>query len=260
MGRGMGEVSSKFQNLPTINYINLHSSVDRMNFMETQFALHEVSNYKRYAISPFKDYQTEVTLSGQFVDSVMGQMGTIISFLRCIKNWYDTTDEPYGIFLEDDTSFEMSKYWNFSLSDFFNALPENWECVQLIRVHDWRTYKGEPSLKCRQRNWDDWGATCAMTRGYAKKIIDAYIVSDNSYNIELLYSKEVIPVIESMLFVDLGNVLNAPLFLEHNPTVSTYTDRNFIGQFLVHWNSREIYKKTWEQNGLNTSLLEFMGE
>lgn len=145
--------------------------------MENQFCEYEILKYKRYQIRPYSEYKDQCKVSGPFIHSV-NHHGTTISFLRCIKNWYETTDEEYGIFIEDDISFETSKYWSFKWSEFVRSLPSKWEIVQLIRLNDW-SKGGEAKLSCRPRNWDDWGATCMMKRSYAKKILKSYMLNEN---------------------------------------------------------------------------------
>jgi hypothetical protein len=240
---------NKFDYHPVINYISLKNSVDRQNFMDNQFEQYSIQKYKPFIVQPYDEYKQSCNITGRFVDSVHHH-GTNVSFFRCIKNWLDTTDEQYGIFLEDDTSFETSKYWSFTWSEFIRSLPENWEIVQLIRLNNWDDGKS-PKLSCRPRNWDDWGATCMMKRTYATKLINTYTVNDNEYVFDIA-NTNLMPIIENLLFCELGYCLNIPLFIECD-LPSTYNR----GYDEIHELSKQKYKEFWKTQGLNTALSDF---
>ena len=237
---------NKFDHHSVMNYINLEESMDRQDFMESQFKKYSITKYQRYTIKPFETYKDSCKISGRFINSV-NHHGTTISFLRCVKNWLDHTDEEYGIFLEDDTSFETSNYWSFTWSEFINSLPKDWDIVQLIRLNDWKDNM-TAKLSCRPRNWDDWGATCMMKRNYAEKLISSYMISDNEYLLDIL-NTNLMPIVENILFCNLGYCLNMPLFIECD-LPSTYNR----GYDVIHEESKEKYKELWKSEGLNTSL------
>jgi len=237
---------NKFDNISTINYINLESSIDRRDFMESQFAKYGITKYQCFLTIPFETYKDSCKLSGRFIDSV-NHHGTNITFLRCIKNWLDNTDEEYGIFLEDDTSFETSNYWSFTWSELIGSLPSNWDIVQLIRINDWSDGRN-PQLSCRPRNWDDWGATCMIKRDYAKRLISAYMINNNEYFLDIA-GTNLMPIVENLLFCQSGNCLNIPLFVEGDFT-STYNR----GYDEIHEVSKQKYKDLWITNGQQTKI------
>lgn len=235
----------KFDDHPVINYINLEQSFDRREFMERQFEEYDITKYKSFIVKPYDEYKDLCSVSGPFVNSV-NHHGTNITFLKCIKNWLETTDEDYGIFLEDDTSFETSKYWSFTWSEFVRSLPENWEVVQIIRLNDWSDGRSA-KLSCRVREWDDWGATCIMKRDYAKKLISSYMISDNEYLFDIAGTR-LMPIVENLLFCNLGYCLNVPLFVECD-LPSTYNR----GIDPVHEMSKEKYLELWK-SGANRHI------
>jgi hypothetical protein len=243
-------LQSKFDDHPVINYINLQESVDRREFMERQFEEYGITKYKAFTVRPYDEYKDSCKLTGRFLDSV-NHHGTNITFLRCVKNWLETTDEEYGIFLEDDTSFETSKYWSFTWSEFVRSLPENWEVVQIIRLNDWSDGRSA-KLSCRMREWDDWGATCMMKRDYAKKLISSYMISDNEYFFDIV-GTDLMPIVENLLFCNLGYCLNVPLFVECD-LPSTYNR----GVDPVHEISKEKYLELWK-SGVNGHISDLYG-
>jgi hypothetical protein len=240
---------NKFDNHSILNYINLEQSTDRRDFMENQFSQYNISKHKPFTTKPFETYKESCKISGRFIDSVHHH-GTTIAFLRCIKNWLENTNEEYGIFLEDDTSFETSNYWSFTWSEFINSLPNNWEIVQLFRLNNWNDGR-TPKLSCRPRNWDDWGATCMMKRSYADKLISSYMIGDNEYLFDIK-DTNLMPIVENILFCELGYCLNIPLFIECD-LPSTYNR----GYDEIHEMSKQRYKDLWKTQGLNTNLSDF---
>jgi hypothetical protein len=237
----------KFDDHPVINYINLQDSVDRREFMERQFEEYGVTKYKAFITQRYEEYRDSCQVTGRFVGDV-NHHGTNITFMRCVKNWLDTTDEAYGIFIEDDTSFETCKYWSFTWSEFVRSLPENWEIVQLIRLNDWSDGRSA-ELSLRPRQWDDWGATCMMKRGYAEKLIAAYMINNNEYLFDIA-GTDLMPIVENLLFCGLGYCLNVPLFVECG-LPSTYNR----GHDPVHETSREKYLNLWVAGGLAKSIV-----
>ena len=223
--------------------------MDRREFMDRQFEEYGIKKYKPYIVDRYEEYKDSCKVTGRFIDSV-NHHGTNIAFFRCIKNWLNTTDENYGIFLEDDTSLEPSNYWSFTWSEFIQSLPENWDIVQIIRLNDWSDGRS-PKLSCRARNWDDWGATCIMKREYAKKLISSYVVNENEYFFDI-NKTNLMPIVENLLFCGLGNCMNVPLFVECN-LPSTYNR----GYDPVHDISKVNYLNLWKTDGLKTKISDF---
>lgn len=239
-------MNGKFDEHPVMNYISLHESSDRQEFMERQFEHYGIQRRRAFLTPRYEEYRDSCSVSGRFVSSV-NHHGTNIAFLRCVRRWLDSTDEEYGIFLEDDTSLETSDHWTFTWSEFVRSLPADWDVVQLIRLNDWSDGRS-PELTCRPRNWDDWGATCMMRRGYAERLLGAYMVSDTEYNFDIA-GTDLMPIVENLLFCGLGLCLNAPMFVECG-LPSTYAR----GVEPVHETSREMYRELWRAKGSSTSL------
>jgi hypothetical protein len=237
---------NKFDNHSIINYINLEKSVDRRDFMENQFKAYGISKYRSFTTIPFEEYKDSCKLTGRFIDSV-DHHGTSITFLRCIKNWLDNTDEEYGIFIEDDTSFETCNYWSFTWSQFIDSLPQGWDIVQLIRINNWSDGRN-PELSCRSRNWDDWGATCMIKRDYANKLISSYMINNNEYFLDIV-GTNLMPIVENLLFCQYGYCLNVPLFIETDFS-STYNR----GYDEIHELSKQKYKELWKTTGQQTKI------
>lgn len=210
-------ISYKLQGFPSVHYISTIDSVERRNLLNLKLDEHNIANVTSHV---FKRYEEgDYILNGELIDKMTGPgRGPLTSHLRTIKSWYYGTDEPYAFFCEDDISFDTVKYWNFTWEEFFNKLPEDWECVQLCWVREkYRNF----SIEFRNRCWCDWsGCAYLISREYAKKVVENYYY-DDQFHLDIVGSDvehrpewAKIPVIETMIFSSVGRVYGFPLFVE----------------------------------------------
>lgn len=232
---------SKLQYFPSVYYITLEESVDRQTELENQFKQYDITpkaiKSKRFAES---DDKIVGKYSYQLND---GTKGCCVSHLKAIKTWYDSTEEDYGFFCEDDLSLETVPFWNFTWEQFIEKIPEDAECVQLFSVRD-----NFDTFKLRERQWNDWGVTAyILTRDYAKKIIDTYIKGDE-YVLEIP-DQELMPLIENILLASVGKTYTIPLFVENTKFDSTfvgYDDDVKDGHKTNHKIARELVLNHWK--------------
>ena len=171
---------NKLDNFPTPYCITLEESKDRQQNIVNQFKKYNV-DVILYQSKRFSD--SNDIIIGKYVHQLNdGTKGCAVSHIKAIKKWYESTDESYGFFCEDDLSLETINYWDFTWEKFIEKIPEDAECIQLLTIRsDFNTYN------LRERYWNDWGATAyIITREYAKKIIDKYLI-DNEYIIRRPY-------------------------------------------------------------------------
>ena len=199
---------------PSVYYVTLEESTDRQRVLEQEFSKYGI---QPKAIKSKRFAEENDNIQGKYVYQLNdGTKGCCVSHLKAIKEWYNTTDEDYAFFCEDDISLETVQYWDFTWEQFIEALPEDAECVQLFTIRD-----NYDTFELRGRYWDDWGASAyIITRDYAKKIIDAYVKNDH-YLLEVP-NQEVMPLIENMLFACLGKTYTIPLLVENVKFGSTF--------------------------------------
>lgn len=245
------KVENKLEGFPTAYYISLEECKDRRKELELQFKQYNV--YPKSIVSKRFSESNDI-ITGKYVYQLNdGTKGCCVSHLKAIKKWYETTDESYGFFCEDDLSLETVKYWNFTWNKFIESIPEDAECVQLFTIRDeFDTYD------IRERYWNDWGATAyIMTRDYAKKIIDTYIKED-SYHLEIP-NYDIMPLIENILFASVGKTYTYPLFVEKIEFDSTFVghdDDVSDGHKTNHKKARDLVLNHWKSTiKSNTSSL-----
>lgn len=254
----------KLKNFPTVNYISLHDSLDRRDYMESQFIKYGIRGVA-HINHLYKDMRDNVQVIPDYAEQWIGssQLGITISHLSMIRNWVETTDEPYAIFCEDDISFRSIEYWNFTWDEFMSNLPKAWQCVQLIRMESPFTLESFDRMRLNLRDsfafggrW--WGASWMMTREYALHIVNQHYPSPGIFH---LWHYNVMPIPENILFYYRGYpVYNFPLLYEKWQDFTTRNNSNEedidarSGRNL----SQQITEHLWICSGSNLNLKESM--
>lgn len=259
---------NKLNNFPKVYCVGLIENIDRRIELLKQFHKYQI-NQINFLLSERYPENGHIIESDYMDDNIINLRGMdcAVSHLKMIEQWIKETDDEYAFFCEDDLSLETVEYWNFTWEQFYNNLPEDWECVQLFIISE--HFKVE-CLELILRQWNFWGATAyIMKRDYAKKLIETYhkenryilnpinetpnvcYWSDNYYA-EPLYHK--MPFVENILFTGIGKTYNCPLFVENISTESTFVS----GQKFGHIESHESILNSWRSHKENESTLQFM--
>jgi hypothetical protein len=207
----------KLNNFPSLNFIGIAESENRRKKLYQNCEEYNIKNVVPHVYDRYKtgDYEIKVE---DWWGNYSAYLGCTTSHLKAIRNWYENTDEPYAFFCEDDISFDTVKYWNFTWKEFFDKLPEDWECIQLCWVREkYRNF----SIEFRNRCWCDWsGCAYLISRQYAKKVVENYYY-DHEFHLDIVGSDvehrpewAKIPVIETVIFSSVGRVYGFPLFVE----------------------------------------------
>ena len=281
---GFVNYSEKLEGLPTIHYPSLIEYPERQEFMRQQFEKFGITKTKLLLTDRYEKIKDKYTLTNphDFLnpERFMCHPGNIISYLALIKDWYDNSDEEYAIFCDDDMDFMSIDYWTFSWREFVDALPKNWQCIDLVRIQEWDGYQNIihneeiiPSLNLRIRKWHDWGTAMLITKGYAKKILDRHYVSEYVIDTNIVddpatrggYIYYIWPLIENVLYkaLDDSNVYNFPLLLEKADLISflkqkTSTEEEYIRNRIPHMISRDVYERLWVGSGPTLKLSDMI--
>lgn len=247
---------NKLENFPSVYFISLEESIDRRHNIETQF--------KNYNIIPIpiisKRYsESDDTVIGNHIHSMdPGTIGCAVSHLKAIKKWYEETDEEYAFFCEDDLSLETVEYWNFTWEEFIDSIPEDADCVQLLRLREGGNFS---DFTIRKREWNDWSVTAyILTREYAAKIISEHCIGDE-YHLDIK-GQNCMPLVEYIIF-NYGITYSVPLFVEDNRFITTFSkssDHNSDLHADTHFNSYKNVTEWWKNSGKNLSIEEFFSK
>lgn len=248
----------KLRDFPPVHFISIEESADRRNSLLRKLNSHGIKNITGHI---FKRYQEgDCNLKGERVkDLRLESKGPLTSHLKAIKKWHLDTNEPCAFFCEDDISLETVKYWNFTWSEFFESLPDDWGCVQLAWIRERFFHFGH---KLRNRCWCDWsGCAYLLSREHARKLIEAYHPDDDFHldikgaDVAVREDWAMVPVIETVVFSALTRVYSFPLFAEDAVGCnSTY----HVGQGYLHLDSHLDTMQFWEGKGKNLLLTELV--
>lgn len=142
-----------------------------------------------------------------------GGVATAMSHLKAIEKWLKSSDEEYGLFVEDDVMLELIDTWNFTWEEFYNSLPKGWKVIQLSLIQE--TPLSEEDMKITKRKWNNWSAQAyLLSREYAQEVVRKHIIGEDFF---LIQPDNVIPISENIIFGSVQDgVYTIPLFTENN--------------------------------------------
>ena len=109
----------KLKGIGPIYYINLDGQPERKEYMDDQFKYWEIEDYTRISAYDGREDDLSHILKGRYPENMTsGEIGCVTSHLKAIKHWYETSDSPYAIMMEDDVSLDLVRFWNFSCMRF----------------------------------------------------------------------------------------------------------------------------------------------
>jgi hypothetical protein len=170
----------KLQNLPPIYYINLDDQQNRRQYMEEQFAYWKISDYTRISAHDGRNSDLSEILSRSYPDNMTsGEIGCTCSHLKAIQYWYEHSETPTAIFMEDDVDISIARFWNFTFTDFICRVPYAWDCIQLAIIST-----GDINVSIHTRFVNSFSTACyIITRHYAKKLLDLHY-RDGKYRLD----------------------------------------------------------------------------
>ncbi|CAB4124175.1 hypothetical protein UFOVP49_44 [uncultured Caudovirales phage] len=258
---------SKFGIFTSVNMISLRESKNRRAEMSEQMVRYGVPRHEYYLTDRWTDISKYSGITAKYPEHSSRVQGTLISHLEMMRHWYLSTSEPYAIFCDDDIDFSVSEYWNFTLDEFVQNLPADWECVQLVRGQMAPGTVGRDSYDCVLKimygRW--WGVCSLMSRSYVKKCLDRHLRGYSEYDLRLLdwypevFDPNLIEYVENILYLCKGVVYNYPLLLTLDPfnVESTYSDVPTEDDVAVKMPSRicrEAFLDLWKSDGIMLDL------
>ena len=250
-------MNQKLENFPSVNYTSLYESVDRRDFMEGQMKYFGIKRVNRYLTEKFINLR-DIEITGYYIDEIL-HLGTIVSHLNLMRNWYNSCNEPYAIFCEDDISFESIHYWNFTWNEFIENLPSDWGCVQLMRmVSPWSDDANQQlQINLREGRW--WGSHSLMKREFVKGLLEKTCMGFNKYRLEVWQNNMVLqPIIENVLFLmDVGKVYNIPFLIENARFNTTLDVKSSDSQQCQIWSHQAILNE-WKTKGPALNIKDIM--
>ena len=238
----------KLQNIPPIYYINLDGQPDRKEYVEEHFAYWGITNYERISGYDGRDDDLSDVIKGRYPERMTsGEVGCTTSHLKAIKHWYDTSDEPYALIMEDDINLDIVKHWSFTWREFMSKTPYDWDVIQLAII-----CTGALHVKLHRRFVNDFSTACYMiTRHHAEKLIQLHCRGDK-YKLD----NNVKPrAVADDLIYNSGNTYAIPIFLYKIALGSSIHPEHVD---MIHKASYDGLTNWWKEQGYNFKIEELM--
>jgi len=243
--RDKNKSAFKLDGFGPIYYINLDDQPERKEYMESQFEYWNVKDYTRVSAYDGREDDLSDIIKGKYPTEniTSGEIGCVTSHLKAIEHWYNTSDSPYAIIMEDDCFLETVRYWTFTWQDFISRVPYDWDVIQLAII-----CTGDIHIKIHKRFVNEFSTACyIITRHHAEKLIRLHC-RDGKYKLDNGVKPR--PVADDLLY-NSGNTYSVPMFLYkidmgssiHPVHVDVYHKGNFNGQM-----------NFWQQRGASFDL------
>jgi len=238
----------KLKGIGPIYYLNLDGQPERRQYMEDQFKYWEIENYTRISAYDGREDDLGHILKGRYPDVMTsGEIGCVTSHLKAIKHWYETSDTPYAIFMEDDCSLDLVRYWNFTWQDFYSRIPYDWDCFQIAII-----CTGDIHIRVHKRFVNEFSTACyLLTRHHAEKLLRLHTRGDK-YKLDNGVRPR--PVADDLIY-NSGNTYAMPLLLYRTELGSSihpdHVDAFHKGNFNAQMNF-------WSQKGAQMPIEELM--
>lgn len=219
----------KFINCPKIFYINMEKSKERNKYMINQFKNLNIYNYERF--DALCEDNSVLNITDKVRDKTPSEYFCLLSHIKLIQHIYNLNLEE-AIICEDDVDFSLSKYWRFSLNNYFNKLL-NKDIILLYNSSN-IFYNDKPVKYDKKLHY---GTVCYyISRSGCKKIIDnlKYKLINENYYLDLRNENN----IEADIY--LYNLVNNCYVL---PLVKCRdnNDSNIHSDHLIHHLRRDLY-------------------
>jgi hypothetical protein len=238
----------KLKNFGPIYYLNLDGQPERKEYMESQFKYWEIEDYTRISAYDGREDDLSDIIKGRYPEMMTsGEIGCVTSHLKAIKHWYETSDSPYAIIMEDDCNLDLVRFWNFTWDDFYCRIPYDWDVVQIAII-----CTGDIHVKVHKRFVNEFSTACyIITRHHAEKLLRLHVRGDK-YKLDNGVKPR--PVADDLIY-NSGNTYSVPLLLYrielgssiHPEHIDAFHRGNYDGQM-----------NFWSQRGAQLSVDELM--
>ena len=240
----------KLNYIPPIYYLNLDGQPERRKYLEDHFDYWGIrpDNYTRVSGYDGRNDDLSGILKGRYPENMTsGEVGCTTSHLKAIKHWYDTSDSPYALIMEDDIDLSLARCWNFSWNEFMANLPYDWDVIQLAII-----CTGSIHVKLHKRFVNDFSTACYMiNRHHAEKLIKFHVRGDK-YKLDNGAKPR---AVADDLIYNSGNTYSMPLFLYRLELGSSIHPEHIDA---IHKGNRDGQLNWWQQEGINYDIKELM--
>ncbi len=251
------DLANKLKNIPHVYYVNLDNRTDRREYMESQFDFWRIKNYTRVSSTKYlaseSDSWANKVISGEIKNLPAYVVGNAITHLELLKEWLNTTNDPYVILMEDDYDLNLIQFWEFDWDYLMSKLPYDWDCIQLgFESTKFIPFFLHPKLR------HSFFGPIMITREYAEKILRLHCVGEDKYCLDKLvcdYDFKTASTTVDYFMGHTGKTYSIPLITTNTSFGSTEKDVEIVRSH--HSKSRAAYYYWWMTKSKHFTLEEF---
>ena len=235
---------SKLKGFGPLYVINLDGQPERWEWMKKQLDYWELDCTRISAYDGREDDLSDI-IKGRYPEMMTsGEVGCITSHLKAISEWYENSDSPYAIIMEDDCYLDIVRYWNFDWKSVVAKFPYDWDVVQLAII-----CTGDIHINLHRRFVNDFSTACyVISRHHAAKILKHHVKGKDKYRLDNGVKPR--PVADDLIY-NSGVTYAIPLLLYKTELGSSIHPEHVD---IFHKGSYTAINNYWAQNGANLDI------
>lgn len=235
----------KLKNFGPVYLINLKDHKHRLDNAKKEFKKYGVTDYTVIEAVDGRNKDLSHLIDGKQPNLKSGEIGCMMSHIKTLKHWLDTSDSEYAIIMEDDFSFDTVEHWSWDWDYVMSHLPKNYEIVQLIMIKNdpikFSMHKKDKFDHHKRMSYA-WSTACyIIKREYAKSLVKSHY-SDGRYTLNNYGFKN---QAADVILYNLGNAYSMPLFTH----ILDLKDAINGSHEDFHTRSRNTINLWWQKNG-----------
>jgi GR25 family glycosyltransferase involved in LPS biosynthesis len=125
---------NKLENFGHVYLINLPDQKNRLTHIEKQFKKYNIKNYTVIPAVDGRNSDLKHLMNKEYPRLRPAEIGCLASHITAIKTWLDTSDDEYGIIMEDDCSLDTVEHWQWDWNYFIKHIPKDADIIQLVMI------------------------------------------------------------------------------------------------------------------------------
>jgi GR25 family glycosyltransferase involved in LPS biosynthesis len=244
---------NKLENFGHVYLINLPDQKNRLTHIEKQFNKYNINNYTVIPAVDGRNSDLKHLMHGQYPRLRPAEIGCLASHITAIKTWLDTSDDEYGIIMEDDCSLDTVEHWQWDWNYFIKHIPKDADIIQLVMIKN-NNVKFNMHRKEQYKRSDvssyAWSTACyVIKRSYAKMLVKTFLINDKYEFTVGKYKNRAADV----LLYNLGTAYSMPIFTYFLDTKNAINSNH--EEF--HIRSKQYIDYWWEKNSNKYSKESF---
>ena len=241
------------KNFGPVYLINLKDHSHRLENAKKEFAKYGVTDYTVIEAVDGRNNDLSHLISGEYPKLTTSEIGCVLSHIKALRHWLETSDSEYAIIMEDDFTFDTVQFWNWDWEYVKNNIPNDADIVQLIMIKNdpitFSMHKKQPYHRKNNMTYA-WSTACYLIkREYAEKIVKIHY-SKQKYRLPSHgYKNQAADVV----LYNLGNAYSMPLFTHMLDLKNSINEKH--GTF--HSKSKQNIDNWWKNNASIYSKEQF---